>query len=92
MLAMGLLKLVVNLFFISISISLGKEIDPGLRFTGQISAVLNGRETLQFVKESTQEHTCEPNIILLDLNMPVKNGRQFLHAFNRLRKDLTSLF
>lgn len=63
-----------------------KKLISACGFTGAISAVLNGQEALQYLKESIQEHTMEPDIILLDLNMPVMNGWQFLDAFDRFKK------
>lgn len=37
----------------------------------------NGQEALHYLKDSSKEYPC---LILLDLNMPVMNGIEFLHV------------
>lgn len=47
----------------------------------RISKALNGKQALELLKDLT---TPRPDVILLDLNMPVMNGFEFLEAFNNL--------
>lgn len=55
------------------------EIDPSLQFVSQP----NGRDALAFLKRLKDQHHL-PCLILLDMNMPVMDGKQTLVA---LKKD-----
>lgn len=47
----------------------------------RIHKALNGKQALELLKNPAIPR---PNVILLDLNMPVMNGFEFLEAFNKL--------
>lgn len=47
------------------------------------SSCYNGQEGLDFMKETLEL----PDIILLDLNMPIANGWVFLDKYENLRRD-----
>lgn len=47
----------------------------------RIQQALNGKQALELIKNPS---TPRPNVILLDINMPVMNGFEFLEAFNKL--------
>jgi CheY-like chemotaxis protein len=51
--------------------------------TIETSVALNGQQALDFLMD--QKRHSLPDIILLDLNMPVMDGFEFLHAFRQLR-------
>jgi CheY-like chemotaxis protein len=51
--------------------------------TEKIIVARNGFEALQKVKDSCPGPDC-PNLILLDINMPIMDGFEFLEAFNKL--------
>lgn len=48
----------------------------------RIQKALNGKQALEILKNPG---TPRPDVILLDLNMPVMNGFEFLEAFNKLK-------
>ncbi len=48
-----------------------------------ISKAMNGKEALQFFTEENDL----PEVILLDLNMPIMNGFEFLQAFKKLEPE-----
>lgn len=48
----------------------------------EIRTALNGRQAMELINKSGPETT--PDIILLDLNMPVMDGFGFLEAFGNL--------
>lgn len=49
---------------------------------GNISKALNGREALTYLKPNGS--TKKPQVILLDLNMPLMNGFEFIKAYREL--------
>ena len=56
--------------------------------TNDILIAENGREALELVKKiASQPNDC-PNLIFLDINMPVMNGFEFLEAYQRLEESL----
>lgn len=51
----------------------------------QISIVNNGREGLQWINENKNQ---ESLIILLDIQMPIMNGFEFLEEFDKLNNEI----
>lgn len=49
-----------------------------------IHVAVNGAEALKLFNDNYQEAKALPDVILLDLNMPVMDGFGFLEAFRRL--------
>lgn len=50
-------------------------------YTDEIDTALNGKEAIQMVSDATTL----PDIILLDINMPIMNGFEFLEELQKLR-------
>ncbi|MGN6618511.1 MAG: response regulator [Ilyomonas sp.] len=49
----------------------------------------NGEEALVFFKENVSNEAFLPDIIFLDINMPVMNGWEFLEAYSQLATLMT---
>ncbi|MCB1098813.1 MAG: response regulator [Verrucomicrobiae bacterium] len=52
-----------------------------------IQVALHGREAIELLRESAGTDRA-PELILLDINMPVMNGFEFLAAFQELKEEL----
>jgi CheY-like chemotaxis protein len=63
-----------------------------LESTGYISKIKvcsNGQEAYKFLEANMRNTDELPDVILLDVNMPVMNGWQFLDAFKYLKPNLS---
>lgn len=49
-----------------------------------IETASNGRQALMFLDQYVSGKHCFPEIIFLDINMPVCDGFEFVEAFNKL--------
>jgi CheY-like chemotaxis protein len=54
-----------------------------LAIAQQVLTAENGQEALHIIREQCEDNNC-PALILLDVNMPVMNGFEFLEAYERL--------
>jgi CheY-like chemotaxis protein len=82
------------------SIYLTKIIVEKAGITHQIYTAENGQEALEVIETSFLEghegqNASWPELILLDINMPVMNGFEFLEAFDQrwgLNPDITKIY
>jgi CheY-like chemotaxis protein len=63
---------------------LSEKIIQQLGFVAGIHTALNGEEAITLINEYFVGSLPIPDIILLDLNMPVMDGFSFIEAFRRL--------
>jgi CheY-like chemotaxis protein len=57
-----------------------------LAVADQLLVALNGQEAFALLEQYCPDEAC-PALILLDVNMPVMNGFEFLHAYQQLPLD-----
>jgi CheY-like chemotaxis protein len=63
---------------------LNKLLLTRLQVTEQVLVATNGEEALRVLAQQGSEPATRPNLILLDMNMPVLNGLAFLEAYAQL--------
>jgi len=49
----------------------------------------NGQDALNFFREYCNDHDALPDVIFLDINMPVMNGWEFIEEFRKIRPSIT---
>ncbi len=57
-------------------------------FSNEVLTKANGQEALDHLKELISSHSKLPDIIFLDINMPVMNGWDFLEEFEQVKQGL----
>jgi CheY-like chemotaxis protein len=57
-----------------------------MNIAGHIEKKLNGREALEYINEELpgSDEGKQPHLILIDINMPIMDGLEFLEAFNNV--------
>ena len=67
-----------------------KHVINEANFAEQIIVAKNGEEALNFLKSKEAKGYIKPDIIFLDINMPVMNGWEFLEEYKELEDHLKS--
>jgi len=49
----------------------------------------NGLEAIEFIKENIENTPLLPDIIFLDINMPVMDGWEFIESFKRVKQEIS---
>ncbi len=71
---------------------LHKKLIGNTGYQNHIEVALNGKMALEYLSDSSNRDDKDhpvPGLILLDINMPVMDGWEFLEAFNKLDKNVT---
>jgi CheY-like chemotaxis protein len=61
-----------------------KKTLESMGFTEQVSVFMNGASAIEYIKEHLNDVEALPDVIFLDINMPVMDGWQFVQEFQRL--------
>ncbi|MEO9477430.1 MAG: response regulator [Cyclobacteriaceae bacterium] len=66
---------------------LHKRTINAMNCTEKVQVALNGKEAIEFLKTKVDGKLPEPEIIFLDLNMPVMDGWEFLEEYDKLGEE-----
>ena len=72
----------------TVYIKLVKKLLEVKKLCDDILVFENGKEAIEYFKKSKVEKVELPQLILLDLNMPVMNGWEFLDEFDTIHESL----
>jgi CheY-like chemotaxis protein len=65
-----------------------KKIVENTGLAGMVSIFADGKEAVDYLTEQTQLGDTLPDVIFLDINMPVMNAWKFLEAYSRIKRRL----
>lgn len=65
-----------------------KKMIMGHHFCKEVITFKNGEEALQFLHEKMKDPQSLPEVIMVDINMPVMDGWEFLDEFIKLMPSL----
>ena len=77
----------INLLVIDdddINIFIIKKIVEKTGYNVEMTSKTNGQLAIDHLKTKTENHADFPHLILVDINMPVLNGWEFIEAFEQL--------
>ena len=67
---------------------IGQKIILNTGISNKISLFLDAGEALAFIKNGVSVENGEKNIIIVDIQMPLMNGFEFVEAFENLQEEI----
>jgi CheY-like chemotaxis protein len=58
-----------------------------MNISNEVVISRNGEEALHFIKNYKSQHNCIPELIILDVLMPIMDGFEFLERFEKIKED-----
>ena len=71
-----------------ITLMLCKKVIERVNYTENIDTAINGEDALNYFKEINSNKNTPPELVLLDLNMPIMNGWELLDSYLELEFHL----
>jgi CheY-like chemotaxis protein len=72
---------------------IAKRLIESINSKNEIIIFSDGKDAIDFIDQNITDINILPDIIFLDINMPVMNGWQFLNAYarlkNKIKKEIT---
>jgi CheY-like chemotaxis protein len=59
------------------------------KLADSILSFMDGEEAIQYLTNNKTENEKIPDIVFLDMNMPIMDGWLFLEEYERIKKDIT---
>jgi CheY-like chemotaxis protein len=59
------------------------------KLADSILSFMDGEEAIQYFTNNKTEHEKIPDIVFLDINMPIMDGWMFVEAYTRIKRDIT---
>lgn len=59
------------------------------KLADSILSFMDGEEAIQYFTNNKTEHEKIPDIVFLDINMPIMDGWMFLEEYAHIKKDIT---
>lgn len=75
----------------SITVMVCERIIVMTGFALEVKSLPNGREGISYLEQLLQNQSTLPEIIFLDINMPVMNGWQFLQELEQIKDQFSTL-
>jgi CheY-like chemotaxis protein len=85
---MALLKEILLVDDDSINLLLCELLSQKEGFAEKCVKCFNGLEAINYLKKTVEEDQLAPDLIFLDINMPVMNGWDFLNEFEQIKPML----
>lgn len=71
-----------------ITLMLCKKVIERVNYTKEVNTAKNGEDALEYFSEIKKNQTAPPELVLLDLNMPIMNGWELLDKYLELEFNL----
>ena len=80
-----------NIFFVDddkLFVYLTRKTIEAANFGGQIKEFGDGEEAINYLKQIAADTELLPDIILVDLNMPIMDGWEFLEEYTLIKQEM----
>lgn len=72
-----------------ITLMLCKKVIERVNYTKEVDTAKNGEDAIEYFNQIKNSNSLPPELVLLDLNMPIMNGWELLDKYLELELNLT---